>query len=456
MSIARTAVFVSHANPEDNTFAVWLGAKLAVLGYEVWADVLRLRGGQDWQRRLEREIRERACKVLLVGTRAGADKQGVRNEIHIASEVGRSIGDSEFIVPLRLERFDAPFLVAHAQFIDFMQGWSVGLAELLSVLEETYHVPRTSGETAQWWEIHTVHAGAVTRKHEYLVSNWLTISYLPPRLLYHELRSLSSDDDFALRVTSCPWPLVQFQRGCLSFAGVNELSAHFGSVATVEQLDRLRTDDYLEHGWSARGIDRGTARRHFADIGRQGIENVLHGRGLNAYRLSSGRQTWWPPRSVAPVGKVSFSWSGVSGRRQIQGISAKRGMHWHFGITTDVRVAPIRHVRLMNRVVFTEDGTRPFDDPKRMHRLRRSFAKSWRNPRWRDMMLAFLYWLTEGRNEFLVPMAKNDVMKVRLPPVRFVAPVGVPLKADKNTPESDDDEAAGEIAEGDFEDSEEE
>lgn len=41
----RIALFISHANPEDNPFTLWLGAKLSALGYEVWADVLRLCGG---------------------------------------------------------------------------------------------------------------------------------------------------------------------------------------------------------------------------------------------------------------------------------------------------------------------------------------------------------------------------------------------------------------------------
>src|SRR5690349_5750818 len=102
----RRAVFISHANPEDNTFTVWLGAKLAALGYDVWADVLRLRGGQDWQRRLEQALRDEAVKVLLVGTPAAVDKQGVRNEIQIAHDVAKRIGDQEFIVPLRLAPFD--------------------------------------------------------------------------------------------------------------------------------------------------------------------------------------------------------------------------------------------------------------------------------------------------------------------------------------------------------------
>ena len=41
----------------------------------------------------------------------------VRNEIQIASDVARKIGDQEFIIPLRLASFEAPFLIAHAQYI---------------------------------------------------------------------------------------------------------------------------------------------------------------------------------------------------------------------------------------------------------------------------------------------------------------------------------------------------
>lgn len=56
--VERPCAHVSHdlhqpRCPDDNAFTVWLGAKRAALGYEVWADVLRLRGGGDWQRKLE-------------------------------------------------------------------------------------------------------------------------------------------------------------------------------------------------------------------------------------------------------------------------------------------------------------------------------------------------------------------------------------------------------------------
>jgi TIR domain len=66
----RDAVFITHANPEDNAFCRWLGAKLTALGYKVWADVVIIRGGEYWQRKLEQALRHRAWKVCLLAPRA--------------------------------------------------------------------------------------------------------------------------------------------------------------------------------------------------------------------------------------------------------------------------------------------------------------------------------------------------------------------------------------------------
>lgn len=49
----RPSLFISHATLQDNAFAVWLGAKLAASGYKAWAGFLRLKGGDDWQRKFE-------------------------------------------------------------------------------------------------------------------------------------------------------------------------------------------------------------------------------------------------------------------------------------------------------------------------------------------------------------------------------------------------------------------
>jgi hypothetical protein len=440
----RDAIFISHANPEDNTFTLWLGAKLAALGYDVWADVLRLRGGQDWQRLLERALRERAVKVLLVGTPSAADKQGVRNEIQIAHNVAKQIADKEFIIPLRIAPFDAPFLIAHAQYIEFSRGWSAGLVELLDTLENTYRVPRASKrEDTRWQEIQTLHATSLRHSNEILSSNWASISALPTKLRYVEFRKNASDEELQFRLENCPKPAIKFGDGFISFASANELLGHFG-LDTLRQKMEKGLESYVDEGWAALSIDRQTALSHFSDLTRQGLEQFFHQRGLNGYEFSSGRFGWWAPIGLAPIGKVSFSWKGVSGLRKIQGASLKRGFHWHFGVTANARMWPTRHVRFTSRLIFTEDGTKPVDDPRRMHRLRRSFAKSWRNPRWRDMLLAFLFWLAEGNDELTVPMAADQQMIVRLPPLRFIAPISIPQELDST--EADDDDGIEESA----------
>ena len=90
-SAVLVPAILAQAEASGSSGAEMLTAYIA--GYEVWADVLRLKAGDDWQRKLEDGLRNRACKVLLVANQKAVEKQGVRNEIQIASDVARKIGD---------------------------------------------------------------------------------------------------------------------------------------------------------------------------------------------------------------------------------------------------------------------------------------------------------------------------------------------------------------------------
>lgn len=435
-SLERSALFISHAAPEDNAFTLWLGAKLAAMGYEVWADVLRLRGGDDWQRKLEHALRHRSRKVLLVANPRAVDKQGVRNEIQIASDVARKIGDTEFIMPLRLAPFEAPFLIAHSQYIDFQRGWAAGLAELLETLDQTYHVPRSDTDGSEIWrEIQLLHARSVIAKPERLVSNWLAIEQLPQNVRYFDFRG-GPERLAQARMKDSPWPLVPFRRGFLTFAHYHDLQEHFGGGLLLKLEGERSTHWFLEEGWEKLGIARWDARNKFSDLARQAFEALFKSKGLMGYQLSGWQQAWWPPIDVAPTTKVAFRWGDLAGLRQIQGHSSKRQMNWHFGVSVAARTAPFRHVRILSRLIFTDDGRKPFDDAAKMHQLRRSFAKTWRNPRWRDMLLAFLSWLAGGAPNITVPVSSNEGLLLKLPPVTWMAPVSIHTDAD---PAEDDD-----------------
>ena len=67
--------------------------------------------------------------------------------LSLYKDVAKRIGDDSFIIPLKLEPFDAPFVIAQAQRIAFDNGWSTGLAELTEALRD-YGVANAGSSTA--------------------------------------------------------------------------------------------------------------------------------------------------------------------------------------------------------------------------------------------------------------------------------------------------------------------
>ena len=189
----------------------------------------------------------------------------------------------------------------------------------------------------------------------------------------------------------------------------------------------------------------------FSDLGNQAFEMLLHSRGLTSYEGTRGRRAWWGNIRTVPLTQIRFDWPHQKGRRQIIGKSDKRDMHWHYGISTQVRTAPVRHLRIAARLIFSENGMDALDDPKKMHRLRRSFAKSWRNARWRDMLSAFLWWLAPNSTELTLPVSARQRLVLALPSVNFMSPVSV-LHAGEQAPDEDDDDPAIDTDDWDDED----
>jgi hypothetical protein len=456
VSPARQALFISHANPQDNAFTLWLGAKLTALGYQVFADVLRLRGGQDWERILEDAIRNKAAKFLLVATPHGVQKQGVRNEITIASDTAKKINDNEFIVPLRLAPYDSPLLIAHAQYINFERGWSAGLSELQALLSEI----RRSYDTENlelWSGIQLKDARVISSRPERLLSNWLAIDGMPDRIKYYDFKGSISHGAALAAIRNALTPLTPFNRGFLSFATLPPLQDQFGPDLALEVLAEHPTEAFLQSGCTDPHIVVHDARAKFTDLVRRGLNGFFGGKGLHSFELASERLVWWPTLALATMSQRSFAWpDGPSGRRQLVGHSKKRNFYWHYGVSCWARNAPTPHVRVSGHVIFTSDGRSLIsDDAKRLHRLRRSFCKSWRNDKWRDLLLAFWHWLSAGSAAVEVPLGDTTALTLRLPPMMWDAPFGIetasdaePDTIDEEDKNEDEDEEEDETVEG--------
>lgn len=444
-SAAREALFISHASPEDNPFTLWLGAKLTALGYTVFADVLRLKGGDDWERILEDAIRHKAAKVLLVATPHGVQKQGVRNEITIANQTAKTIGDTKFIVPLRLAPFETQLQIAQAQYLDFSNSWASGLAELLVLLDE-FGVPKSSAsaQVELWQGVQLKDARTIGGGPERLISNWLAIQSIPQCIRFYDFKSGIALGRAQKAIKESILPVTAFNRGFLSFAPLHQLQDYFGPDLPLELVAERVTDDFLDTGWPDLHISPRDSRPKFTDLARQAMDTFFLAKGLQSFEMASGRLAWWPTAVQAGQKRLSFRWiDGPSGSRQIVGRSIKRGFHWHYGVSCWARTMPVRHVRIAGRVIFTSDGREPIGDARRLHRMRRSFCKSWRNDKWRDLLLSFLFWVAEGAPFIDVAMGEGEVMRLRLPPISFDASFGINAPDDALHHGDDEDETDG-------------
>lgn len=273
-----------------------------------------------------------------------------------------------------------------------------------------------------WVSAQTLGSKPLLDRAEVLTSNWVQIVAVPKRLHYVEPPVGYPSDQWQRREVQ-KMPCVPFGAGILTFEdAANEVLA---SELPARHRDSVTVAHGLEKGWKALNIDEHEFRRHFADLGNQAFDQFMQSKGLKAHANSFGHLTWWGDIKIIKPAMIAFNWPGRQGRRQITGVSNTLGIHWHYGINGNVRSWPIRYLRVSASLIFSGNGLDALDDAKRAHRLRRSFAKAWRNARWRDMLSAYLWWLSSGQNYINLAVAANEAMALRLPPVTFKSPVSV-------------------------------
>jgi len=121
-------VFISYAR-KDKSFVKKLAGELEGQGIIVWWDYDSLKGGQDWQKEIERGIKQ--CNFFLVTlTPEAIASEWVGNEITYASQIQKTI------IPLHLKECDIPIGLIQKQYIDFeKQTQKAAIKELTELLK---------------------------------------------------------------------------------------------------------------------------------------------------------------------------------------------------------------------------------------------------------------------------------------------------------------------------------
>lgn len=402
----RTHVFISHAAPEDNGFATWIAARLRIAGYDPWVDVSELRAGEAFWSAIENSLRDQAAIVLVVLSRDSVRKEGVLNEIHFAQSLERARGLKGFIIPLRVDglgALDMPIQLQRRQYIDFSRGWASGLRVLLGELSKK-GVPRqevATSDVSSWLERSLSLRSRIANQLEELVSNWLPIPLLPPKVFLHEPPTGTGIREFG-RLHGDGDPLAINGRWCTfarQVAAGGERSALLQLPATISYDVNDWINAEIVHPPCGRRVVR---RRQMVDLLRRVLDREFENNGMHAFELSNRRRAWYFEHGALPNDRVNWIDSrGKSRRKNIVGYSSKKSVYWHLAIEAKPVLSPKPLIILKMHVVFSANGRTPLGDATKMHALRRRFCKSWWNDSWRDLMLAALFELSKGSKSII-------------------------------------------------------
>ena len=430
----RDMVFISHANPEDNEFALWLALRLAADGYPVWCDLTKLLGGEVFWSDIEIAIRQRTAKFLYVLNRTSNEKPGPRSELAIAIAVERREQLKDFIVPLWIDDLssqDFNVEIFRRNATRFQDGWARGLALVLKKLEED-GVPKkpTFGPSAvtAWWREHVNAMAGVRQESEPLYTNWYPLA--PTTLYFHELERTGTG---AIKVPDrLPYPGVQHNQYLVSFAPAADFDGCLGPDISIVSTAERRVNDpdspAAPRLWSHR-----EERQHLTNLLRQTWEHWLRVRTLPTYEFANQRKAFYFVDGMVPNDRVFFTaYDGSRGRRDMIGFRTIKSSgpeddptrrYWHFSLEARPTSTPFVGYTMKPHVLFSNDAQTIWVDTDSLHRARRSQCKNWWNDRWRDLIAAAVSFLAADSEFMRIPVGSTAELLVAARPITVTSPV---------------------------------
>jgi hypothetical protein len=467
-SMERDTIFISHATPDDNDFVRWLGTRLSGHGYTVWADLFELRGGTPFWNSIEEALRNHARKVIFVVSKKSVDpnRTGVRNELSVADAMKKTLGDPEFIIPVRIDDTafsDFPIQIHQLNGIDFSKGWGPKLIDLLDTLEHA-SVPKSavdqSAEFERWRNTTIRTAAAVEVAPEPVLTNLLPINKLPTEITFFEHEQDTAKLVRELRKLGVP--CAQFYRLIISFAELSTIQAVLSPETTLLVRARVPLVSFLSGSVTVvTSPQRDDARNIATSLLKQHVEYYLQQRGLKRFETSTTSSFFFPSGLIQNDKVPYLSASGRKTNKNVVGRSERNKVHWHLAMKVNIVLGPPAVIRFKPYVCFSEDGQTAIDDPKRTSAIRRRFCKNWWNQHWRQLQVAFCVFLAEAQQEIAIDLGGTEklVLSGRLLELIATRKMSDDLKVadepdDPIEPDDDDPDESDHLEEVDLEDAE--
>ncbi len=408
-AVERDLVLITHANPEDNLVARWLASRLSLLGYRIWVDIENLRGGKDFWNEIERTLREKACKQVVIVSQH-IRKQGVKKELALGDVIGRQLEDDAFMIPVRVDDVsfsDLPPELIRCNTLSGFPNWAAMLNPLLETLSEA-GVPRHNAPQVDLIEqivaAHEVGRRTIDEEPEELLSNWFPLTALPTGLRFFGPKA--SRDQFEAWLGLSTAPLIGYQGIAGTFCVEDSFKASAPNCPALDERFFIPTNQLLDRrGTIDPFYDSAITQRNLVNLIRQHWERRMRLAGLLPFEFASGQQGWFFPDGLIDGSVKAVAPNGAKIDRVLTGKFKER--RWHLCLVARPRLWPKPLIRVHANIVLTEDGKTPLPG-KTTQKLRRRLTRSWFNDKWRDMLIAAMSWLSDGAETIDLSAGQED------------------------------------------------
>jgi len=425
----RTKLFISHATPDDNDFTKWLSLKLIALGYEVWCDLFYLQKGGDFWNEIENEIRENACKFLIVQTVISNKRDGVLKELAVAAKVKKQLQDDTFIIPLaidnKLSYDDINIELVRLNSIDFKSSWAKGLQDLLEALEKQ-NIPKNNPDPNKsnlLYQQIFLQGKSVIVKDEIYDSNWFPIISFPEELRFHKYE-WRLPKDFDVRILT--FPAIRYKDYLCTFAWEYDFMHHLPKTETYDNRDTIKIPvaDIFSKTYDSELISNSECQRLIVQLINKGFELRMQDKDVREYKMSNKIAYW--------IEKGTFNKDKFE---KIQFVGKLLDKNWHFGISAAGKLYPYHTLMISSHIFFTSDGKTLIDSKNQQHAARSKQGAKWWNNDWRSKLLAFVKFLSDDENSFYLEMGSEEKIQISNQPMQFLGKVSYEIPNQRNLEE---------------------
>lgn len=398
-------LFISYAE-EDYLFADWLAKKLTALGYKVWIDKEKLKGGESYPKEFPDIIKNKTFRFLAILSKHSIEKENPLKERTVASNVKKKININDFVIPIKLDDFqhsDLPFLEVDLTYIPFYKNWMEGITKLVQKLE-SISTPKSEGSVQNSLRKQLISNHAPKMKQEELISNIYKVLEIPKSIYVFKLNSrqqLSSpllskwchyrEKDFIYSFSKPPNEL-SLKQICWSILDKVQCTSNINNIV----ISLLRKE--LEFFCIKKGMKK--------------IEQE------NKYKLIFSKDN-------LKNGKIYFT--NIKGKKtykQMIGISKEKPYYISPIFRLSMSDFPFNSLTITPTIYWTDEKGNPLSAKSALRKTKR-LRQHWWNNKWLDIITATTCWL--GNKEKIVDIFNNSCgrFRISLEPLVFISDYGI-------------------------------